>query len=122
MKTKQLISEILKNINNNLDVPYFLIQDIDSFLCDLNYYKAKNFLKNIDQFVFHLKNMVKQYDDEYKKIMSNYLEDKDTNWNTKKILTLINNVRSILILTITEFWQANKYRVIFNKKIKKHQK
>lgn len=119
LKTLEIINQILLKLWDDIELPSFLVEDLQLFLDSLNYYKAGNVLKNYDKFSNHIQGIIWQYNDENARVLAEYMLSWDSNHYTKTMLTLINNIRSIFLLTITEFSQANSYRVFFKKKIQK---
>ena len=140
-KTEELLNNINKHINS-LNIAWYIKEEVTASLKYLHRYKLKNIEKNIDSFCEYLKFLNYQNTEKINNLCSNkwtnkenknkdlsyfFVPEKKHNKEKEKqylkklssngyeLLTLIQWVKWILILSIDEFCNASKTRMDIHK-------
>ena len=140
-KTEELLNNINKHINS-LNIAWYIKEEVTASLKYLHRYKLKNIEKNIDSFCEYLKFLNYQNTEKINNLCSNkwsnkenknkdlsyfFVPEKKLNKEKEKqylkklssngyeLLTLIQWVKWILILSIDEFCNASKTRMDIHK-------
>ena len=140
-KTEELLNKINKHINS-LNIAWYIKEEVTASLKYLHRYKLKNIEKNIDSFCEYLKFLNYQNTEKINNLCSNkwsnkenknkdlsyfFVPEKKLNKEKEKqylkklssngyeLLTLIQWVKWILILSIDEFCNASKTRMDIHK-------